>query len=146
MKIFLLINGYNILLLKSISTQFYQNVKNPNRTNKDVVENPNEFDLGFETFLATCFVLTCCNRCGCNRLVVIIVVVVITKVSAVVTIVEVVKLVAVQLADLERASRLTGSELAGSGLTESEIAGSGLTGSETTGSGPTPEMIGFRGF
>ena len=76
---------------------------NSKKTNKDVVENPNEIGFGFEKFLATDLVLTFCNRCGCNRLVVIIVVVVITKVSAVVTIVEVDTLVAVQFADLEGA-------------------------------------------
>lgn len=116
-----------------INTQFYQNIRIPNRTNKDIGVNPVEFGLGLEKFLAAGLVLICCNRCGCNRLVVITLVVVIAKVSVVVTIFSVDKLVS----DLERASRLTGSEITSSGLICSEITGLGPTRSE---------MIGLRGF
>ena len=89
--------------------------------NKDIVETTNEFDSGFEEIVATGPGRNCFNRSGCNRLFAIILAVVVTKVPVVVTINEFVKLVS----DLERASRLTGSESTGSGLT-----GSGLTGSK----------------
>ena len=64
---------------------FLQNAKVTKRIYKDIVKHANEFGSDFLILLAIGLVLSCCSRCGLNRLAVGFAVVVCNGVSVIVT-------------------------------------------------------------